>query len=224
MTISVNRKSGSAEKPARREGEIKPPRNRSKALVTKSTRNGREVAVKDFTRCSAVLKRLYGRPTLRREVRAYGLLQGIEGIPQCFGLEGPDSMVIEYVHGRLLGDFKRGNIESHVFDRVDGIVAAAHARGVAFGDLHESNIIITGSGDVFLIDFANAVFTGTPHRPGLFARFFMNLDRHAAARMRARYLRLPRPVPAGVFGFLYRFGRGLKAARGRIKKVLHVGR
>ena len=201
---------------------IKPPRNSTKALVTKSMRNGRAVVVKDFSRCSAVIRMLYGRPTLRREARAYALLQGISGIPECFGLEGRDSLVIEYIHGRLLGSFKRGSVEPEVFDRVDEIIKYAHARGVALVDLHTSNIIITESGDVFLIDFANAIFARNIRRPNVLVRFFMELDRHAAGRMRARYLRLPKPVPAGVFGVLYRFGRGLKTASGRIKKLLRA--
>ena len=204
--------------------EIKPPRNLTKALVTKSMRNGRAVVVKDFSRCSAVIRMLYGRPSLRREARAYALLQGIPGIPECFGLAGRDSLVIEYIHGRLLGSFKRGDVAPEVFDRIDEIIQCAHARGVALVDLHRSNIIITGSGDVFLIDFANAVFARDIRRPGLLVRFFMELDRHAAGRMRARYLRLPKPVPAGIFGVVYRAGRGLKTASGRMKKLLRSGR
>lgn len=202
--------------------EIKPPRNSTKALVTKSMRNGRAVVVKDFSRCSAVIRMLYGRPTLRREARAYALLQGIPGIPECFGLEGKDSLVIEYIHGRLLGSFKPGGVGPVVFDRVDEIIKCAHARGVALVDLHRSNIIITENGDVFLIDFANTLFARDSSRPGLLVRFFMELDRHAAGRMRAKYLRLPGPVPTGGFGVLYRFGRGLKTTSGRIKKLLRT--
>jgi RIO-like serine/threonine protein kinase len=217
MTVAIEEKKDPPDSHLNCACDIKPPRNGSKALVTKSMRNGREVAVKDFGRCSAVIKGLYGRPTLRREVRAYGVLQGLSGIPKCFGLEGPDRMVLEYIHGSLLRDLKRGTVEPEVFDRIDEIVKSAHARGVTFGDLHASNIIITESGDVFLIDFANAVFARNSNSPGWLARFFMNLDRYAAARMRARYLRLPRPYPTGFFGVVYRFGRG-------IKKLLHAGR
>lgn len=200
--------------------DIKPPRNRTKARVTKSVRNGCEVVLKDFSRCSQLIKTFYGRPTLRREARAYELLKGSAGIPTCFGLEGRDCLVIEYIYGRLLGSFKRGELNADVFDRLDAIVAQAHKRGVAFGDVHKSNSIITADGDVFLIDFANAVFA-RDSSPGLFVRLVMELDRHAARRMRARYLRLAAPVPTGLFGFLYRLGRGMKAVRKRIKKSLH---
>jgi hypothetical protein len=53
-------------------------------------------------------------------------------------------------------------------------------------------------------------------------RVFMELDRHAAGRMRARYLLLPAPVPVGLFGALYRVGRVLKTASGRMKKLLRT--
>jgi len=200
---------------------IKPPRNRTKACVTKSVRNGCEVVLKDFSRCSRLITNLYGRHTLHREARAYELLKGTAGIPGCFGLEGRDCLVIEYIPGRLLGSFKRGELEAEVFDRLDAIVAQAHESGVAFGDVHKSNIIITADGDVFLIDFAHAVFARDPGSPGLFVRLVMELDRHAAQRMRARYLSLPTPVPAGLFGFLYRLGRSMKGVLKRTKTKLH---
>jgi predicted Ser/Thr protein kinase len=202
--------------------EIKPPRNATKARVTKSMRLGRAVVVKDYSRCHAVIKMLYGRPALRREARAYAQLQGIPGIPECFGLAGRDRLFIEYISGRLLGNFERGDVAPAVFDRLDAIVQGAHARGVALVDLHSSNIIISDSGDVFLIDFANALFARDSRRPNMLVRLFMELDRHAAGRMRARYLRQPYPVSAGLFGVLYRIGRGLKTASGRIKKLFHL--
>jgi len=199
-------------------GDIKPPRNRTKARVRKIVRNGCELVIKDFSHCSLLIKNLYGRYTLHREARAYELLKGIAGIPGCFGLEGRYCLVIKDIPGRLLGSFKRGELKADVFDRLDAIVAQAHARGVAFGDVHKSNIIITAEGDVFIIDFANAFFARDPGSPGLFMRLVMELDRHAAQRMRARYLRLAAPVPTGLFGFLYRLGRGMKAVLKRIKK------
>jgi predicted Ser/Thr protein kinase len=205
------------------DGEIKPPRNWTKAVVAKSMRNGRVVAVKDFSCCNALIKILYGRPTLRREARAYGLLQDVSGIPECLGLEGRGSLVIEYIEGRLLGSFKRGHVGPEVFDRVDEIVKRVHARGVALVDLHRSNIIITAQGDVFLIDFAFALFARDSLLPGVIMRFFLALDCFAAARMRARYLRLPKPAFVGLFGVMYRFGRGLKKTCGRIKKLFGTG-
>jgi RIO-like serine/threonine protein kinase len=218
MTINGDGQSGPAEPRAQDAAGIKPPRNRTKALVRKDTRDGRAVVVKDFSRCSAVVRLLYGRPSLRREARAYEVLRGVPGIPEGFGLEGRDRLVVEYVPGRLLAGLKRGSVAPEVFDRVDEIVARVHERGVALGDLHASNIIITETGEVFLIDFANALFARDSRRPGPLVRFFMQLDTYAAKRRRARYLRLPSPEPVGLFGALYRFGRGVKAIFDKVKK------
>jgi len=218
MSVSCDGQPEKTDEQAKPGCEIKPPRNRTKALVTKSMRNGRVVVVKDFSRCSALIKMVYGRPSLRREARVYTALQGIAGIPEGFGLEGRDRLVVEYIPGRLLVSFKRSRIDPRVFDQVDEIVTLVHERGVALVDLHASNIIITETGEVFLIDFANALFARDKCWPGIFVRFFMKLDRHAAKRMRARYLRLPRPEAPGLFGILYRFGRGLKAVLGKVKK------
>ncbi len=223
MAVTLNGQPEPIGGRASTDSEIKPPRNWTKALVVKSMRNGRAVAVKDFSRCNALIKTLYGRPTLRREARAYGLLQDVPGIPECLGLKGRDSLVIEYIEGRLLSSFKRGHVGPEVFDRVDEIVKRVHARGVVLVDLHRSNIIITAQGDVFLIDFAFALFARDSRQPGMIMRFFMALDCFAVARMHARYLRLPRPAPTGLFGVLYRFGRGLKITCGRIKKLLGTG-
>jgi RIO-like serine/threonine protein kinase len=148
------------------------------------------------------------------------VLKGVAGIPACLGLEGRDCLVIEYIHGRLLGSYKRGELEACVFDRLDAIVKQAHARGVACGDLHQSNVIITADMRVFLIDFAHAVFASQGSRPGPLARLFMELDRNAVRRMRARYLGQDAPQPAGLFGCVYRFARRLKDARKKIKRCL----
>jgi tRNA A-37 threonylcarbamoyl transferase component Bud32 len=204
--------------------DIKPPRNRTKATVTKAERNGCEVVLKDIRRCSPLLKILYTRPTLRREARAYESLKDISGIPKSFGRESKDCLVTEYIHGRLLGSYQRGELEAVVFDRLDAIIAQAHRCGVAFGDVHQSNIIIAGNRDVFLVDFAHAVFFRSSSRPGLIAGLVMELDRHAAARLRARYLCLPEPKLRGLFGGLYRLGRGLKSLRRRIKKLFRAGK
>jgi hypothetical protein len=48
----------------------------------------------------------------------------------------------------------------------------------------------------------------------------MDLDRHACARMKARYLRLSRPAPRGLFGFFYTAGSVLKKTIRQIKKTV----
>lgn len=194
------------------------PRNATKAEVRIEERAGSAVVVKDYGARARWVRLFYGRPTLRREARVYGRLAGVTGIPRCLGFEGPDALVLERVPGEALDAWKKRTLPEGVFDRLDETLAEVHARGVAIADLHRSNVIVDASGALHLVDFAIARIARDPARPGALLRALFRLDRHAAARIRARALGLPEPEPGGVFGTLYRAGRGLKrcirAARG----------
>ncbi|MFC1591163.1 hypothetical protein ACFL43_01430 [Thermodesulfobacteriota bacterium] len=197
------------------------PRNKAKAEIRRERCGGREVIVKDYSR-RHVLARLYGRCTLRLETRAYRRLAGLAGIPGLHGPEGPDVLVIDYIPSRTLNRLPRGTVPAEVFDRLDGLVARIHARGVAIVDLHGSNVLLTDSGGVAVVDFAHALVARRPERPGALVRFFMQLDLHAAARMRARYLHTREPAPSGRFGAAYRAVKFLKRRLRKIKKTLRI--
>ena len=186
------------------------PRNSTKADVRRERRGDVEVVVKDYGTRAWWVRTFYGRPTLRREARVYERLKGVPGIPRCFGLERPDALTLEFAPGRQLGAFAAGEVAPAVFDALDAILDAVHARGAAIADLHRSNVLVADDGAVHVIDFAVARLARDPARPGPLVRLLQRLDRHAAARMRARALGLPEPVPTGVFGFLYRLVRRLK--------------
>jgi hypothetical protein len=81
---------------------------------------------------------------------------------------------------------------------------------VAIGDLHRRNVLIAPPATVHVIDFAIARIARDPARPGWLVRRLQDLDRHAAARLRARMLGLPEPEPPGSIGAFYRAGRRLK--------------
>ena len=91
-----------------------------------------------------------------------------------------------------------------------------HSRGVANSDLHGSNILVAETGDVFIVDFASAIFAKNLSAPGSVASFFMKLDHYAAVRIRARFLGQSKPKPVGVFGFAYNMGKLFKAFLKRV--------
>jgi RIO-like serine/threonine protein kinase len=166
------------------------------------------------------LLKFYGRLTLGNEARAYERLAGIPGIPACPGLKTRDILEIEYIQGSPLSRLKPGSVDECVFERLARLLQAMHSRGVANGDVHRANILVTPGNEVYLIDFAHAWISRDPSRPGVLTRFFMDLDRHACARMKARYLRLSRPAPRGLFGFFYTAGSVLKKTIRQIKKTV----
>lgn len=190
--------------------EFDRPRNRTKADVRRERRGARAVVVKDYSRRGWFVRRFYGRPTLRREAAVYQRLAGLGGIPACFGFEGPETLILEEAPGLSLALLPLGEVKAAVFDSLDAVLTGVHERGVAIGDLHRSNVLVADDGAVHLIDFAIARIAPDPAHPGWLVRHLQQLDRHAAARLRARYLGLPEPVPTGFFGFFYRFGRTVK--------------
>jgi len=93
-----------------------------------------------------------GRWLVSREVRFYEQLQDVEGVPRLLGRVGPTAFVHEYVPGRPLRRCDRVN--DSFFDRLEALVSAMHARGIAYVDLEKSeNIIVGEDGSPYLIDF-----------------------------------------------------------------------
>lgn len=113
-----------------------------------------------------------------REEWALRRLDGIEGIPRLLGrftLGGHSFLVQEYRDGLQLyswgaayhplatmaaptaeeiEDFTRRTLR--ILGRVQDIVAAVHARGLAIGDLHTSNVLVGPDDAVSVIDFEQA--------------------------------------------------------------------
>jgi predicted Ser/Thr protein kinase len=189
----------------------------TKAQVRIEQRGDKTVLIKDFRNSNPIIK-IYGRYTLYREARAYSKLAGLKGFPFCHGREGRDVLVLEYIPGRSLSSFKRGTVPESTFDKLDTIVKLMHSRGVVNCDLHRSNVLLSQH-DVFIIDFASAFIFSNPQSPGRIARAMMQLDIHAAAKIRARYMRKKKPLPPGFFGFFYRIIKYLKSRLRKLKKT-----
>lgn len=102
------------------------------------------------------------RVMLRRELRAYERLQGVAGIPHCYGLFRDRYLAIEYLDAgtyRTNPPAARGPF----FERLFEIIEAVHERGVAHGDLMRKSNILVGKGErPFLIDFGVAAI----YKPG----------------------------------------------------------
>ncbi len=197
--------------------DIPHARNSTKAQIRLEKRDGKHIIIKDYSGSNPLIKFCYGRFTLRREAKAYSKLSGTAGFPDCYGLEGKDILLLEYIQGRPLSCFRRGEVPESVFDKLDRLIFLMHSRGVVNCDLHRSNVLLTKD-DVYMVDFASALIFNKLKSPGLIARLLMQLDLHAAAKIRARYLKKQKPAPKGVFGVLYITLRYFKSFR-RIFKL-----
>jgi predicted Ser/Thr protein kinase len=95
--------------------------------------------------------------TLMREYQAYQRMQGVAGVPCCYGLVDERYLVLEYIHG---SHYRNAEIEDRDewFAALLKIIRAFHERGVAHGDLKsKSNLLVTRDQRPCVIDFGTTV-------------------------------------------------------------------
>ena len=200
-----------------------PGRNATKADVSQHRAGAVAIALKDYGRRPFLIRHTIGRLLVARESRALRALEGVHGVPAFLGRLGPDALATGWVEGATLAELAGRELDPSVFDRLDDVLARVHARGVALGDLHHRDVIVGPGGEVVVVDLATAWALGP--RPGRLRRAIFRrlaeLDRLAAARMRARFLRgdpdeAVRSI-GGPAARWHRRGRRLKALWDRLR-------
>lgn len=164
-------------------------RNWSKADVFVHELDGIRVALKDYRARPLLVRETLGRWLVRREARAYDAASGVPGLPRFYGRADAFALATEWIEAEVLADLEPRSRAPGWDDRLAAILTALHERGVALGDLHQRDVLLSPTGDVHVIDLATALVRGA--RPGPLRRFlferFRDQDRVALARMRARH-------------------------------------
>ncbi len=106
----------------------------------------------------STIVRAFRRWMIRREYRVYQQLDGIEGVPRCFGLHD-DRLLLEFIEGHPL---RLSASELPDRDRFFAALLATlkgiHRAGVAHSDMkRKDNVLVTPGGMPYLIDFGSAV-------------------------------------------------------------------
>ncbi len=105
------------------------------------------------------------RRMLENERLAYARLEGITGIPRCYGLVDRKYLVLEHVEGFPFRDLDFSR-DDPVHERLLSLIKQIHGRGVAHGDLkRRENMILGTSGQPYVIDFGTAVIRKEGFRP-----------------------------------------------------------
>lgn len=129
--------------------------------------------------------------TLLREHQAYLRMDGLKGVPQCYGLVDGQFLAIELIRGVAYREAQFSNRERW-FEELLEVIQGFHGRGVSHGDLKsKSNIMVTEDERVCVIDFGTAFV----HKPGfhpLNNRFFefgkrMDLNAWVKHKYHGRY-------------------------------------
>jgi predicted Ser/Thr protein kinase len=149
---------------------------------------GASVVVKDFAPRGALVRAWLGPWLLRRELRAYRVLEGHPAVPRLLGPVDRLAFAVEFRPGRRMSRRLAGDVPPAFVDALEAAVREMHARGVVHLDLrHRSNVLVGDDGAPILIDFASAFC----FRPGgLAARWLLPplavLDLRAVEKWRRR--------------------------------------
>jgi predicted Ser/Thr protein kinase len=158
-----------------------------KADILRFQHAGGALILKDFSSKSRLM-RWFGRRQLKREQRALERLQGIDGFPRVLGEILPCALLLEPMRGGAITRFRRRTAEDKapLLDRLDRLIQAMHARGVAHLDLRKrDNILVTEAGEPSIIDFnASIAFEPGSIAARLFFPFLRGVDRGALLKWR----------------------------------------
>jgi hypothetical protein len=117
---------------------------------------GKRMVVKDVSENGFLFRNTVGRFLVWRESRAYDMLKGIEGVPECYcTLRGP-SLLIQEIPGTGMEKLKKkGRLPENFFKDLHELLEGCHRRGIAHCDLKRSaNVILGQDGRPYIIDWA----------------------------------------------------------------------
>ncbi len=179
----------SAEAAVKRRRLITMGRNLSKADIYECDYEGRRAIMKDYGRRNIVIRSILGRWCARREFMIYQELKGLVGIPRCFLRPDPFSFILEFIDGDPLSEISPARVAPSLFSSLRSIIIDIHSRGIACGDIHHRDVLITSDGKPILIDFVTGWKQGGRLNiiRNLIFRWLRALDWLAFYRMRQRY-------------------------------------
>ncbi|MDX1555634.1 MAG: hypothetical protein R3212_06380 [Xanthomonadales bacterium] len=136
---------------------------RNQGTLLKFEGDGRTLLVKCPMGDGLVLRAR--QKTLLREYLAYQQMEGLEGVPRCYGMVDGQYLAIEYIRGV---SFREAGFADRDlwFESFLAVIRGIHARGVSHGDLKtKSNILVSEDGRPYVIDFGTAFVRRTGFHP-----------------------------------------------------------
>jgi len=103
--------------------------------------------------------------TLLREFQAYQRMEGLTGVPECFGMVDGRYLVIEFIEGTPYRE-ENWSDRDQWFVEFLAVLQSFHGRGVSHGDLKsKDNIMVTADGKPCVIDFGTAFVSKAGFHP-----------------------------------------------------------
>ena len=126
----------------------------NQGTVLRFTGDGLDLIVKSAMG-KGVIRSLRER-TLQREFQAYQRLEGVEGVPRCYGMVAGHYLVTDFVHGVEFREAEWTDRDRWFAEFLE-VLQTVHSRGVSHGDLKsKDNIMVTEDERPCIIDFGTA--------------------------------------------------------------------
>lgn len=165
---------------------------RARPEVRRIRMMGQHAVVKDYGRSSNIFKHALGAFLAMREAAALRRLEGVPNIPTFYALARPWILVMEYIEARQVTALEEPERERVLrpafFERLTGLIAQLHGRGVAHGDLEKlDNILVTTDGEPAIVDFAAAIMAGINPLSALALPYIEENDRRAVYKLKSQF-------------------------------------
>jgi len=122
-----------------------------------------EAAVKDFSRAPKFFRIFVVPFLIGREIKVLRWLDGARGIPKYLGRIDRYAFAMQFIEGKPIANFHKGELGQDTFDKIQAAIDAMHERGVAHGDIkRRSNLIMDKQGEIWIIDFAASIIGRNP--------------------------------------------------------------
>lgn len=162
---------------------------------------------------------------LRREYLIYRRLDGISGIPHCYGFFRGRYLVLERVDGKTMRETTIADRELF-FNEMLATIKSIHDRGVAHGDLkRKDNVLVTPDSRPCLIDFGVSIFRKPGFHPFNHFRHSFSHQHDFNAWVKHKYNREFQDISAEDLQYhrplrIERMARTIKKAWTRLKRIV----
>ena len=187
--------------------------------------NGVRVVVKDFSKSKFFYRNIIGRFLIWREHKAYKKLQGLEGVPACYGVIDGLALVLEEIPSQPLEKHNKDiKLSRTFFDDLKNIVESFHRMGFAHSDLKNgANVLVGYDGRPYIVDWSASIsqkeFRFFPLNR-IYLRFVLD-DYFAIIKLKMRYV--PETLTLEErrqYAQRSHIERGIRGIRDRLRKIL----
>jgi serine/threonine protein kinase len=186
---------------------------------------GVRTVVKDFSNSKFFYRNIIARFLIWREHRAYRTLNGLKGIPACYGVIDGIALALEEIPSRPLKKHnKHIQLSDTFFDDLKNIVDSFHKRGLAHCDLKNgANVLVGRDGRPYIVDWSASISEKECRcfpLNRIYLRFVLD-DRFAIIKLKMRYapdtLTLEEKTQ---YAHRSPVERGIRVVRDRLRKIL----